>query len=558
MRTVPFVMLIVLPSLTIQSEPASQDQFASEPARPKAETPVQFFKSWDQAGAESKRTGRRVLAVFTGDHCGWCRVLENRTFTDAEVVKLSKHFVPVALNTGHEENARLVDQYGIDAIPRSVVLTADGQVVDKLSGYIPAAEYASWLEQARTRVPTLAKNEVSAAVAPSPVGAPESEADVIIWSVDASRSIKRWDDDDWAGHAHLLHLLRNAGLSPRVEHMARESFPARWDRAAAAGQVPELIMADQLAGLVRDLERVGRLLPLISERLTWTPENASCPDFAGRMALLVVASPHENAGRKAVTELLRSGPATTLPGPELPDAQGRTEAADVARQAVVAFVSGDPVGLKAVASASSPQLTRCTKPEKFRLGRTVVAESVEVRGNEAIAFARVDMQWRGKKMLGADAVLVVLHRESSRWKAFTVSSDILSVKELPVFCRLDLRARSRLGDLPAPRLLYPVDGETIGIEGKSFAWEIPGDGGPLAAQVCQVLNAENGSSWPETRMRVYPGEPRGRSMLWSETATDLTGLTADQMSWCVWSVAQDGRISVSNVASYVRPKSRIK
>ncbi len=557
MRTLALVMLIVMPSLTFQDEPAPEDRFASEPSRPKAEAPVQFARSWDQARAEAKRTGRRILAVFTGDHCGWCRVLERRTFTDGEVVKLSKQFVCVELNTRDEDNARLVDRYGIDTIPRSLVLTPDGDVVEKRGGYIPAAEYANWLREARTKSPTSAKTEVSAAIAPPPVGAPEPEADVIIWSVDASRSVKRWGDDDWSGHAHLLRLLRNAGLRPRVEHMARENFPPRWDQSLAAGQVPELVIADQMAGLVRELGQEGRLLPLMSERLTWTPENASCPDFAGRMAFLVARSRHQDAGRKAVAELLRPGPEMTLPGPELPDAEGRAEAAAIARRAVVAYVSGDPVGLKAVASHFSPQLTRCIKPEAFRRGLAVVAESVEVRGNEALAFARVDMQWRGEKMIGADSVLVILHRESSRWKAFAVSSDILSIKELPAFCRLEIRARAGPGDLPTPRLLYPVDGGRIGVGGKSFTWEVTGDGAPLAAQVCQVLlSGEKGSSWPETRLKVYPGMPPGRSLLWSETAKYLTGVTAEQMSWCVWSVGQDGRISVSGVGSYLPPESK--
>jgi thioredoxin-related protein len=555
MRGLLLAMLVVMPSVTVQDERALEDRFPREPSRPKALAPVQFGKSWDQARAESKRTGRRILAVFSGDHCGWCRVLEKRTFTDAEVVKRSKQFVCVELNTAGEENARLVDRYGIDTIPRSLVLTTDGEVVDRRRGYIPAAEFVTWLEAARTRSPTTAKAEVSAAVVPPPVGAPEPEADVVIWSVDASGSIKRWGDEDWTGHAHLLHLLRNAGLRPRVEHMARESFPARWDRAAAAGQLPELLMVDQMAGLVRDLGRQGRLLPLVSERLTDSPENASCPDLAGRLAFLVARSRHEDAGRKAAAELLRSGPEVPLPGPVLPDAEGRAEALAVARRAVVAYMAGDPVGLKAVAAYSSPQLTRCIKPEEFRQGRAVFAGSVEVRGCGAVAFARVEMQWQRQGMLGADAVLVILQRESSRWKAFAVSGDILSIKELAAFCCLELRAGTGPGDPPAPRLLYPADGERIGAGGKSFAWEVPGDVRPLAAQVCQVLlNVEKGSRWPETRLKLYPGAPRGRSLLWSETAKDLTGVTAEQMSWCVWSVGRDGRISVSEIGSYLPPE----
>ena len=54
--------------------------------------------------------------------------------------------------------------------------------------------------------------------------------------------------------------------------------------------------------------RSGRLVVIISQRLTWTPENTSCADFLGRPASLVAGSPREDAGRKAVSELLNPGP----------------------------------------------------------------------------------------------------------------------------------------------------------------------------------------------------------------------------------------------------------
>lgn len=546
-------VLALVASLTIQDEPA--DRFADEPIRLRAEAPLSFTRSWDRARAESKRSGRRILAVFSGEHCGWCRVLETRTFTDAEVVELSEPFVCVELDTGAEANARVVDEYRVDTIPRSFVLTPDGQVVSKRTGYMPAAEYAAWLRATWTKSPLPTTVEELPPVAPRPVGAPLSETDVLIWSVDASRSIARWGDEDWIGHVQLVRLLRAAGLRPRVEHMARETFPARWDHAAAAGRVPELVVADNLAGLVRDLNRNGHLVPIVSERLTWTPENASCPDFFRRQAFLVAGSPRADAGRKAVTELLKPGPSIDLPGSVLSETEGRAEAEAAARHAVVAYLSGDATRLRAISSPASPQLSRCTEPEEFRRGLNVVVDSVEVRGRGAIAYARVGARWSAKQMIGADPVLVILRREASRWKAFAVSSDLQSLKELTAFCRLEIQVASGPVDLPTPRLVHPVDGGRIGVEGKSFEWVIPDDGEGIAAQICQVLlNQDKERSWPETRLKVDPGRPSGRALQWSETAKDLTGVTAQQMSWCVWLISRDGRISVSSVRGYLPPQ----
>src|SRR5262249_38370849 len=150
MRTKLLGLMALVPSLAVADGPGVDDRFADEPSRPKAASPVRFGRSWIEARAEASRSGRRILAGFTGGHRGWCRALEKRTFTDAAVVALSGEFVCVELDTGDEANARLVDEYRIDSIPRSLVLDAEGRSVTRRTGYLAAARYADWLKDART------------------------------------------------------------------------------------------------------------------------------------------------------------------------------------------------------------------------------------------------------------------------------------------------------------------------------------------------------------------------------------------------------------------------
>jgi hypothetical protein len=389
------------------------------------------------------------------------------------------------------------------------------------------------------------------AVAPAPVGAREDVADLVIWSVDDDRSMNRWDDAEWTGHARLLRLLGDAGLRARVEHMTRDAFAERWEDADP-GRLPGLITGDRFTGLLRALEEKGRLIHVQSERLTFRPEAASCDDFRGRWKFLVAGSPHEAEARRAAEAILRPGAEPTLPGSEVPRAAGRAEALLVAKRAAIAYVSGDPERLRAVASASSPQLTRCTRPEAFRRGWDVEAGPIEIRGNEAIAFARVEMRFRGKTITGADPVAVVLRREGPRWKAFSVGHDVYDVDALPDLCRLALRPLANPQPPPTPRLVYPDDGGPIGPGGRAFAWDVPAGGEPLAAQVGEVLLDEAGASWPSSRIRVYPGEPRDRAIPLDEPA--LLGVTSAQMRWCVWTIGVDGRISASEVRRYRRAR----
>ena len=232
MLFIALATLLISPARATDDEPAKvDDRFANEPKRVKSETPIQFSRSWDDATAQARRTGRRLLAYFTGDNCGWCRAMEKRSFTDAEVVELSKNFVCVEINISEARNSRLADKYRIDSIPRTMIFTPDEKIIERRTGYIPAAEYRGLAQRGREfgnghggRGPNL--------IAPPPVGFPEAEADVVIWFVDAEKSVDRWNDEDWTGHAHLRRLLQAAGLRPRIEHIARDDA----GRALGPGQ----------------------------------------------------------------------------------------------------------------------------------------------------------------------------------------------------------------------------------------------------------------------------------------------------------------------------------
>ena len=144
--------------------------------------------------------------------------------------------------------------------------------------------------------------------------------------------------------------------------------------------------------------------------------------------------------------------------------------------------------------------------------------AIDLRGNEAIAFAKIEMRFHGKNQIGADPVLVVLQREVSHWRAFCVSSDLVSITATPALCAMQLRSTAdKHSAPPAPRLLRPADGGNLGEGGQSFGWEIPLADEPLAAQVCEVLLDDKDSSWPLSRIKVYSGEPPGRSLLEADT-----------------------------------------
>ncbi len=109
LRVLSSWLTVFVATLAVRADddvPASlADRFADEPNRPKAQAPIRFLESFHEARVEAGRSHRRILAYFTGRYCGWCRVMEKRTLTDAEVVALAQSFVCVKLDAAEGASA---------------------------------------------------------------------------------------------------------------------------------------------------------------------------------------------------------------------------------------------------------------------------------------------------------------------------------------------------------------------------------------------------------------------------------------------------------------------
>ena len=111
---------------------------------------AQAADSWlikyDEAIAEAKKSGRPILADFTGsDWCGWCIRLHNEVFDTKEfkawaaenVVLLELDFPQAKAQDPavKAKNQELAKAHGVEGYPTILILTADGKKIGEL-GYM--------------------------------------------------------------------------------------------------------------------------------------------------------------------------------------------------------------------------------------------------------------------------------------------------------------------------------------------------------------------------------------------------------------------------------------
>lgn len=517
-------------------------QLDLEPVRRKTKSPVRFGDSFVKAQDLARRTGRRMLVVFTGEGCWWCRVLEKRTFNDAEVAELSHKYVCVEVYK-NEEHARLWDEFQIDAMPRSFVLTAEGKCVDRLDGYAAATEYAAWMKAGLDKEP---QADDERPPAPRAAGASVEEADLKIWFVASRDETEQWKDASWITHAALIELLKQAGLQPRIEHLSERDLPDRWEQAVQSAKLPDMVASKHLGGTLKSLDEARRLRIVASDRLESDPEWAAPLQLWRRFVWLVPGSIHESQALRAARVLLKPASGKLLEKGSLGAPVDPAGAEHAVQEAAIAYLSADPQRLAPVLSRQSllRQYTRRPGKQSWLDGMQATVSEVELRGNDWFAVAVLQAEFENNRSLGQTPLSVVLMREDSQWRVLSVLRDSRAIDAVRHFANLPLEAKADSEPPQPAKLLTPADGDEL--TSKGLEWEQPAEGKTPLAQVCELVIVGHGSDgWPDfCDLSFHAGTQSNGAV--------KVGVSGEQCHWRVWSIGKAG-IAVSESRMYRWP-----
>lgn len=112
----------------------------------------------DQAQELAKDSARPIFIDFTADWCGWCKVMDKNTFSDAEVATyMNENFYAVRLDYdskekldffGEQLTAReLGTKYRVPGLPTILLLSADSKQSKTLVGYKQPEPFLKGLKQ---------------------------------------------------------------------------------------------------------------------------------------------------------------------------------------------------------------------------------------------------------------------------------------------------------------------------------------------------------------------------------------------------------------------------
>jgi thiol-disulfide isomerase/thioredoxin len=100
---------------------------------------IQWRTDIRAARRESSETGLPILMKFSAKWCGPCKLMKAETFTDPRLAEMiNTCFTPVEVDT--DQNEQLARQLRIESVPTTMVISADGDIVERREGFQSAAQ----------------------------------------------------------------------------------------------------------------------------------------------------------------------------------------------------------------------------------------------------------------------------------------------------------------------------------------------------------------------------------------------------------------------------------
>ncbi len=107
--------------------------------------------TWTHSLSEAMKSSRGEKLIITDlytDWCGWCKVMDARTWADPRVGQERDRFVFLKLNAETEpDGIAMRERFDVSGFPTVMLLNPDGSEFDRLEGYLTAEEFLSRLKQ---------------------------------------------------------------------------------------------------------------------------------------------------------------------------------------------------------------------------------------------------------------------------------------------------------------------------------------------------------------------------------------------------------------------------
>ncbi len=117
---------------------------------------ITWLQNMDAALQQAGKADKLVLVNFYANWCGFCRRMDQTTFTDKIVIQKMNAFVSVKINTEIEKE--IAQEYAVNSLPTTVILDSKGRIILGSEGYMRSNDLIEMMDSALKTITDLKKN----------------------------------------------------------------------------------------------------------------------------------------------------------------------------------------------------------------------------------------------------------------------------------------------------------------------------------------------------------------------------------------------------------------
>lgn len=111
---------------------------------------IRWERNFDVALQKARAQKKPLFVDFWAPWCGWCQRLDETTYVDPEVVRLSRDFIAVKVNTEGGRSETLVAlRYNVSDLPTIAFLSPGGRSILRLTGFKGPSQFPQELAAAK-------------------------------------------------------------------------------------------------------------------------------------------------------------------------------------------------------------------------------------------------------------------------------------------------------------------------------------------------------------------------------------------------------------------------
>ena len=111
---------------------------------------IRWEHRYDDAVKKARTANKPIMIDFWADWCTWCHRLDQTTYVDPVVVKLSNDFVSLKLDTDSRgKNQEIALRYNVSTLPTIAFITPGGRQILRLDGFQGPGQFPRTMEAAR-------------------------------------------------------------------------------------------------------------------------------------------------------------------------------------------------------------------------------------------------------------------------------------------------------------------------------------------------------------------------------------------------------------------------